>query len=211
MNFPRHFHCATPVRAFARIQAFVPPGRKDADLPPPRPSVASTPLIRPDCGVGSALNRQGTAMVDAWTWGLIIMVAALLGACAGSQVESPPSLINNPAYEPTPPGYQLSPKERGYSCNKITGLMQVRILQIRGYGPEDKGSLAARGVQSVTTPIFGGTTVGIDPDGQYARDVAMLQAYNNLLAQKQCKTFDLKAELNRPGSNATPTPGGASN
>lgn len=206
MSFPRHFHCATQVHAIARIQAFVPPGRKDADVSPPRLSVASAPLIRPDCSVDSALNRQGTAIVGAWSWGLIMMVAVLLGGCASSQVESPPSLINNPAYEPKVPGYQLSPKERSYSCNKITGLMQVRILQIRGYGPEDKGSLAARGVQSVTTPIFGGTTVGIDPDGQYAKDLAMLQAYNDLLAQKQCKTFDLEAELNRSDTKATPTP-----
>ncbi len=132
-------------------------------MPPPRPSVASAPLIRPDCSVGSALNRQGTAIVGAWSWGLIMMVAVLLGACASSQVESPPSLINNPAYEPKVPGYQLSPKERSYSCNKITGLMQVRILQIRGYGPEDKGSLAARGVQELTTPTLAAPTPTASP------------------------------------------------
>lgn len=145
-------------------------------------------------------------MVRAWTFGLVLSGAASLCACASSQIDNPPSLINNPAYDSKTATYQLSPKERGYSCNKITGLMQVRILQIRGYGADDKGSLAARGVQSVATPIFGGTTVGIDPDGQYAKDVAMLEAYNRLLAEKKCKTFDLAAELKRTGVFETPTP-----
>jgi hypothetical protein len=149
-------------------------------------------------------------MVRACTFGLVLSAVALLCACASTQqIDSPPSLINNPDYNASTRTYQPSTKERALSCNKITGLMQVRILQIRGYGADDKGSLAARGVQSVTTPIFGGTTVGIDPDGQYAKDVAMLEAYNRLLAEKKCKTFDLATELKRTGVTETPTPTGS--
>ena len=66
--------------------------------------------------------------------------------------------------------------------------------------------MAARGVQSVATPIFGGTTVGIDPDGQHQRDLAMLEAYNSQLARKNCKTFDLAAELRKTGPADMPQP-----
>ena len=96
----------------------------------------------------------------------------------------------------------------GLQHGEVLGVLPVGV-DADGGAPEDgsRDALhAARGVQSVTTPIFGGTTVGIDPDGQYAKDLAMLQAYNDLLAQKQCKTFDLEAELNRSDTKATPTP-----
>lgn len=141
-------------------------------------------------------------------FGLVSVAAAVCG-CASTQIDSPPSLVNDPASGGTQPTYQLSAKEMGYGCSKLTGLIQVRVLQIRGYGPDHRGSLAARSVQSVATPIFGGTTMGLDPDGQYAKDVAMLQAYNRQLAAKGCKTFDLAAELKRTGVSQTPTPMGA--
>jgi hypothetical protein len=37
-------------------------------------------------------------------------------------------------------------------------------------------------MQSLATPIWGGTKEGLDPDGQYRRDRAMLDAYNRQLA-----------------------------
>ncbi len=61
-------------------------------------------------------------------------------------------------------------------------------------------------MQSLTTPIFGGTKEGVDPDGQYRKDRAMLEAYNRQLAVKQCKTFDLDAELAIKSTDVTPAP-----
>ena len=49
----------------------------------------------------------------------------------------------------------------------------------------NKKTSAARGMQALTTPIFGGTKEGVDPDGQYHKDLAMLEAYNRQLAIKQ--------------------------
>lgn len=128
----------------------------------------------------------------------LLTAAALTGGCAGSQMAKPPSLITD---QPPAPGtaagqgYQLSESERKYDCKKLAGVMQVRILQIRGYDSRKKASAAARGMQSVATPVFGGTTAGMDPDGQYRKDLAMLEAYNRRLAEKNCNTFDLATEL----------------
>jgi hypothetical protein len=139
-----------------------------------------------------------------------MLAASMLAcACASTQGDAPPSLIS----EPSPGGeegagaYQLSEKERKYDCKKLTGAMQVRILQIRDYDQRNRPTLAARGVQTVTTPIWGGTKEGMDPDGQHRRDLAMLEAYNGLLAQKNCRTFDLAAELKKRGPTDMPTPG----
>jgi hypothetical protein len=143
-------------------------------------------------------------------FGLLLSASALLSACAGTPAETPPSLLPEPAphaSDDAPPGaYKLSKMELKYDCKKLTGLMQVRILQIRGYDSRRKASLAARGMQSVVTPIWGGTTEGLDPDAQYRKDRAMLEAYNQQLELKRCRTFDLEAELKGTGADPTPEP-----
>lgn len=141
------------------------------------------------------------------------LVSALACGCAGGPADVKPDLVGD-APAPTTQvvtgavpasGYQLSEEELKFDCRKLTGLMQVRILQIRGYDTNKKASATARSVQSFATPIWGGTKEGVDPDAQYRKDVAMLQAYNQQLAAKNCKTFDLDAELAATG-DATPTP-----
>jgi hypothetical protein len=148
-----------------------------------------------------------------------LISAALAGdtlcCCASSQVDTKPNLVGD-----IPPptdnggvvtgalpgsGYQLNAEELGYDCKKLTGTMQIRILQIRGYDTNRKASSAARGLQTFATPIWGGTKEGVDPDGQYQRDRAMLEAYNRQLAAKQCPTFDLAREL-AATEDTTPTP-----
>jgi hypothetical protein len=128
---------------------------------------------------------------------LLLVAAVQAGGCATSTTQTPPSLITDtPGTDGTASsGYQLSKTELGYGCKKLAGTMQVRILQIRDYDSRNKASLAARGVQTITTPIFGGTTAEMDPDGQYRKDLAMLEAYNRRLAEKNCDTFDLAKEL----------------
>jgi hypothetical protein len=143
----------------------------------------------------------------------LVLTAAAAGGCASTQAETPPSLVTEQqqAQAQLPPqaplaqdtsalGYQLSEQELKYDCKKLTGIMQVRILQIRDYDATKKTSVAARSMQKLATPIWGGTTAGMDPDGQYRKDRAMLEAYNQQLAAKSCKTFDLAAELasNKP-------------
>ena len=149
-------------------------------------------------------------MVRLDAFGLVLSIAALACGCAGAPAEPPPALVSDP-----PPlandtaafsAYQLSEDEKKYDCKKLTGKMQVRILQIRGYDTRAKASSLARTTQAVTTPIFGGTKEGLDPDGQYRRDRAMLDAYNRELAAKKCKTFDIEAELKRIDGTPEPIP-----
>lgn len=139
---------------------------------------------------------------------LLLTAAALACGCASSQSEAPPSLLTDTpqAADAAPPAYQLSERELKYDCKKLAGVMQVRILQIRDYDSSKKTSAVARGMQSVATPIWGGTTAGIDPDAQYRKDLDMLEAYNRQLAAKNCKTFDLDAELKSRGATDMPRP-----
>jgi len=149
-------------------------------------------------------------MVRLGAWGLMLLTVALAWGCAGAPVEAPPSLVSDP-----PPlandaaafsDYQLTEDEKKFDCKKLTGKMQVRIMQIRGYDTRAKASTLARTTQQVTTPIFGGTKEGMDPDRQYRKDRAMLEAYNRELAFKKCKTFDIEAELKKTDGTPEPIP-----
>jgi hypothetical protein len=150
-------------------------------------------------------------MVRLGAFGLMLTAAAASG-CAGAPGDHPPSLVADqfgnppPANAASPPAYQLSEQELKYDCKKLTGTMQVRILQIRDYDSSKKTSALARSMQTVATPIWGGTTAGMDPDGQYRKDRAMLEAYNAQLAAKHCKTFDLAAELQSTKPDDMPHP-----
>jgi len=143
-----------------------------------------------------------------------VVASVLACGCASKNVDAPPNLVSD-----IPPpsdglttgalqgsGYQLSEEELKFDCKKLTGTMQIRILQMRGYDTNKKTSTVARSLQSLTTPIFGGTKEGVDPDGQYLKDRAMLEAYNRQLGVKQCKTFNLDAELAIKSTDVTPTP-----
>lgn len=143
-------------------------------------------------------NRPGTV---AW-----VLTAVVIGGCASAPGGEPLPMQPPLANDTRGFGYQLSEKEKKYGCKKLSGIMQVRILQIRDYDPDRKATMAARSVQSVATPIFGGTTTGIDPDAQYQRDRAMLEAYNAQLAAKNCKTYDLDKELKSRGLHDMPRP-----
>jgi hypothetical protein len=144
---------------------------------------------------------------------VVALVSALVCGCASAPADIKPNLVSD---TPAPSdgvvtgtlpagGYQLSEEELKYDCKKLTGTMQVRILQVRGYDSSKKTSAASRGIQTWATPIWGGTKEGVDPDAQYRKDVAMLEAYNRQLAAKKCKTFDLGAELNTT-TDTTPQP-----
>lgn len=140
------------------------------------------------------------------------LVSGLVCGCAGGPVDTKPNLVSDMPPPPstvvtgsTASGYQLNNEELGYDCRKLTGLMQIRILQVRGYDSNKQASMAARGMQTFATPIWGGTKEGVDPEGQHRKDLAMLEAYNQRLAEKQCKTFNLAAEL-AATSDTTPAP-----
>jgi len=128
----------------------------------------------------------------------------LLAGCAGA-----PSLETGSLSPPaqTALTYQLNDAEKALDCNKLIGRVQVRILQVRGRTQRTPASALSRGMQSIVGGIVGGTRHGLDPDYQYARDRAMLEAYNARLGELGCKTYDLQQALAlEPGSRVTPRP-----
>lgn len=134
-----------------------------------------------------------------------MLLATLAAGCAGSTpAETTAATVTTSA--PAAGGaYQLSAEEKALDCKKLTGRMQVRILQIRDYESTSKGSMVARGLQSAVSKATSSSSYGTSPDEQHARDRAMLDAYNAELAAKNCRTFDLQKEL-APGQSAKATP-----
>jgi hypothetical protein len=128
-----------------------------------------------------------------------VAAAVLVGGCSGVGPEG-----NQLAKAPDAPaqqngasagGYQLTAEERALDCKKLTGRMQVRILQNRGFD-------ASKGQGSGFGSMFGVKS----PTERNAQDRAQLQAYNAALSEKKCPTFDLTKELQQQDMKVTPRP-----
>ncbi len=102
--------------------------------------------------------------------------------------------------------YQLTKEELALDCKRLTGRMQVRILQTRDAEDRGGGSKIAQTAQSAIVPVFGGTSRGADAAADAARDRAYLEAMNRQLAAKNCATYDLDAEMQPRSIRDTPTP-----
>lgn len=149
---------------------------------------------------------------------LILLTAAGAGVQGCANSSSGPSanpLLTEVADKsavaaPGASGYALSGEELDYDCKKLTGKMQLRILQIRDEQQRDRSTLLARAMNAALGG-FVGSTAGADPEGRYVKEVAQLRAYNAQLAAKGCKTYDLNAELVPKDFRETPaaTVGGA--
>ncbi len=148
--------------------------------------------------------------MQARTASLVATAALVLQACAATTQEGPAALAETASTAQPPAsskaGYVLTPEEAALDCKKLTGRMQVRILQVRDYRERDKTTLVSRGMQVATSSVIGGTQEGVYLDSRYEKDRAMLEAYNRQLAAKNCKTFDLAAELKPQPVTRTPTP-----
>jgi hypothetical protein len=140
----------------------------------------------------------------------LVAIALSLGmaGCAVSHPGETSALVTptaaTPGTEVATTGYVLSAKEQELGCKQLTGRMQIRILEIRDYTERNRTTLAARALQTGTTAVFGGSQTGVDPDGTYDQDRAMLEAYNQQLLAKGCRTYDLESELTPQDVRVTP-------
>lgn len=144
--------------------------------------------------------------IRAKTRGLAALATLVLGACASQTggITPPTSpLAETVTQLPATAAYQMTPDDLALDCKKLTGRMAVRIVQIRDFQTRQQTTSLSRGIQTAVKPAFGGSGEGSDPDGRYARDRAMLEAYNQRLAEKNCANFDLGAEL-APGADEPP-------
>lgn len=146
-----------------------------------------------------------------------IVASALLGltGCAASVPDSnstasllTPVVATSSSTSSAPSkagGYVLSTDEQNYECKQLSGRMQIRILEIRDYNERSQTSKVSQVLKSAVKPFFGGGTYGTNPGADYAKDRAMLEAYNTQLATKGCKTYNLDAELKPKDFRETPT------
>ena len=72
--------------------------------------------------------------------------------------------------------------------------MRIRIIALKDGMTRSNTSELSRTLHSATAAV-GATATGSDPYGDARRDRAMLDAYNQQLAAKGCKTIDLEREL----------------
>lgn len=105
------------------------------------------------------------------------------------------SLISPAAAESD--AYELSAVEQKLTCKQLSGRIQVRIMQIRDYGEHPGSSQLSRGLQSAFSKTVGTSAKGLDPDGTHSQDLKMITAYNQQLAAKGCKSYNLDQELQK--------------
>ncbi len=101
--------------------------------------------------------------------------------------------------------YSLTDQEQKLDCKHMTGGATIKILQMREAADRAKPTDAAKMAQETLKKFKGTSTYGADTDADYKRDRARLETLNKQLAEKNCRTFDLEAEL-APGNIALPSP-----
>lgn len=151
-----------------------------------------------------------------------VACGALTSVGCSAQLEAPAPAFQTGQINSAPPATSrsstaeldralLSEKERQLDCRRITGRMQVRILQIRDR-LEPTGNSFTGIIKTAIAASYDAMSVNATETGDYSlqarttRDVAVLQAYNRLLAEKGCATFDLEAELQPRPISHTPAP-----
>lgn len=79
-------------------------------------------------------------------------------------------------------------------CKRLAGKVQLRLLEVRnGLSPEES-SLLSRSIQSAGA-VVGGSTQGLNTNTSLARELADLEAANNQLVQRNCRSFDIAKAL----------------
>ncbi len=73
----------------------------------------------------------------------------------------------------------------------MTGRVQLRLLEVRSGMSPEQSSLLSRSLQSA----LDGGKQGLDADTPLAREVAELEASNKLLAERNCRSFDIAKAL----------------
>jgi hypothetical protein len=94
--------------------------------------------------------------------------------------------------------YEMAEQEKLMDCKRTTGSMMVTISRLKDRSNEVKTSDLAVAANQAPSPYTRHSKKGLDRDAVYVRDRARLDAYNEHLAAKGCRTVDIDAELARP-------------
>jgi hypothetical protein len=138
---------------------------------------------------------------------LSLLAALLLSACAAAMPGYTPESKHKPMLSAPDPGtmtpggtYQLSETENKFDCNRLTGTMYIIVARLRDEKNRKPPSELASFAQKMSA-LTGGTEAGASLEADIARERARLEAFNRRLAEMQCKTLDLEAELNPTATN----------
>ena len=137
----------------------------------------------------------------------VFVAAAFMAACASGAPDAT-TLSIAPAAGPSDPPIATAAVESGeepeLDCKKLTGRMQIRILEMRTFSTTSQTSGLSRTMHAAGTTIFGGASAGIGPNGELARDYATLENYNRQLVSQDCRSFDIQQSL--AGQDTPPQP-----
>jgi len=136
----------------------------------------------------------------------VAVAALILGACAAAMPGySPPpfkekktSKLPQSSGEMADGRYELSETEKQRDCKHIRGSIEIAIARLKDPAFRVEPSQLSSTLQSGSATLSGGSARGSDRQAEYARERARLDAYNRLLASKNCKTVDIEAELAKP-------------
>ena len=101
--------------------------------------------------------------------------------------------------------YLVSSKERGMNCRRPTGVIQIKIQQVRAEATREPASRITTATEKAISRPMAGGNLNADGPRQLSQDRAQLVALNNLMMEKKCGHFDLDAALD-PANTATPEP-----
>jgi hypothetical protein len=140
---------------------------------------------------------------------LLPAVALLVGACAAAlpgyvppplkEAKKGKNLTTQGSGDLAADGhYELSQADTERDCKRTLGSMQIIITRLKDPAFRNEPSAVSSTIQSGSAAVIGGTARGSDRQAEYDRERARLEAYNRLLATKNCKTMDIDAELAKP-------------
>lgn len=132
-----------------------------------------------------------------WTLFISIILTGL-SACASSV---PPGSSEVTGALPSPRASAanstagITENDRQADCKVLRGRVQVGMLDLKARANDQKSTGLSRAMQSSVSSVLGGPKSGINPSAENARQLARLRALNQLLKERDCKTFDLDKEL----------------
>lgn len=86
--------------------------------------------------------------------------------------------------------YVVSAEERALGCPKLTGSMEIIMSRLKDGPNRARASTTSTTLQAAAKPVFGpASSLDVGEEEKFAR--GRLKAYNDLLAEKKCKTLDI--------------------
>jgi hypothetical protein len=131
-----------------------------------------------------------------------VIVCLMLAAAMAASLSSEAAAKHSHGFG-TPKVKKETPEDK-LNCKQLSGRMQVRIMQFRGYGQQKQASGISHALQSVFVNTVGTSDKGLDAPGEHDADLKQLQDYNQRLVTLGCKSYNLEHELS-PDTKDTPS------